>query len=136
MAFDLHPHLAGDTLPLGDLLLSRVLLMNDSRFPWLMLVPRRPNTIDFTDLPPGERSILMEEIAAVSAALKETTNSPKLSVGAVSDFVPQLHVHVVARFGDDQEWPGPAWGHDDREPYPEGAADAFRAEISQRLSFV
>ncbi|MBV9636089.1 MAG: HIT family protein [Methylobacteriaceae bacterium] len=136
MSFDLDPHLAGDTLPLGDLLLSRVLLVNDSRFPWLMLVPRRPNMSEFTDLPPGERSILMEEIAAVSTALKETTHSAKLNVGAIGNVVPQLHVHVVARFEGDDAWPDPVWGHGDREPYQDQAAEAFKAEISQRLAFV
>ncbi len=136
MSFDLHPRLAGDTLPIGDLLLSRVLLMNDLRFPWLMLVPRRPNMSEFTDLPTAERSILMEEIAAVSTALKQATHSPKLNVGALGNIVPQLHVHVVARFENDPAWPGPVWGHGDREPYPEQAAEAFAAEISQRLALV
>jgi diadenosine tetraphosphate (Ap4A) HIT family hydrolase len=136
MAFDLHPHLAGDTLPVGDLLLSRVLLVNDARFPWLMLVPRRPNMSEFIDLAAGERSILMEEIAAVSCALKEATQSARLNVGALGNIVPQLHVHVVARFEDDAAWPGPVWGHGDREPYQEQAAAAFTAAISHHLSLV
>lgn len=136
MSFQLHPRLADDTIHLGDMILSRVLLMNDARFPWLMLVPRRPDLSEVVDLATGERSMLMEEIAAVSSALREATQSPKLNVGALGNIVPQLHVHVVARFESDAAWPGPVWGHGDREPYQEPAAAAFAAEISQRLPLV
>ena len=136
MSFELHPRLAQDTIHVGDMILSSVLLMNDSRFPWLILVPRRPNLSEIVDLATGERAMLMEEIAVVSSALKQATRSPKLNVGALGNIVPQLHVHVVARFESDAAWPGPVWGHGSREPYQQPAAAAFAADISQRLPLV
>jgi diadenosine tetraphosphate (Ap4A) HIT family hydrolase len=136
MAFELHPRIAGVTLPVGDLLLSRVLLMNDARFPWLVLVPRRPDIIEITDLPTAERSILMEEIASVSTSLKDATRADRINVAALGNVVAQLHVHVVARFATDPAWPGAVWGHGKAEPYADEAAASFRAAIAQRLTFV
>ena len=136
MAFQLDARLEADTLPLGDLRLSRARLMNDARFPWLILVPRRPDLRELIDLAPAERSILMEEIAATSAALKEATGAEKLNVGALGNRVPQLHVHVVARFAGDAAWPGPVWGHGASVPYAAGAAKALAAQLAARLGFV
>jgi diadenosine tetraphosphate (Ap4A) HIT family hydrolase len=136
MSFELDARIASDTLPLGDLLLSRVRLMNDARFPWLILVPRKPDLREFTDLAAPERAILMEEIAAASNALKEATGADKLNVGALGNRVPQLHVHVVARFEKDSAWPAPVWGNGSGEPYGAEAARALAAEITSRMGFV
>ena len=136
MAFILDPRLETDTLHLGDLLLSRVRLMNDARFPWLILVPRKPGLREFTDLAAPERAILMEEIAAASAALQEVTGAHKLNVGALGNKVAQLHIHVVARFEDDSAWPAPVWGHGRGETYAPDAAQALAADITARMGFV
>ena len=109
-AFALDPRLAADTLAVGDLALSRVLLMDDSRFPWLILVPRRPECREIIDLPAADRAILMEEVAACSGALKRLTAAEKLNVGAIGNRVAQLHVHVVARNASDPAWPDAVWG--------------------------
>jgi diadenosine tetraphosphate (Ap4A) HIT family hydrolase len=133
--FALHPRLAADTVPVGDLPLCRLLLMGDARFPWLILVPRRPDLREFTDLPPGERAVLMEEIALASGALARDTGAEKLNVGALGNVVSQLHVHVVARSTGDPAWPGPVWGSGAPLPYPPGAARALARRIGAAVGF-
>ncbi len=86
-AFALDPRLAADTFALGDARLSRVLLMNDARFPWLILVPRRGNLAELSDLSPDERALLMEEIVAVSQALSQRQGVEKINVGALGNVV-------------------------------------------------
>src|SRR3984957_7404598 len=94
--WSLHPQLAADTVPVGDLALSRMLAMNDADFPWLILVPRRAGASEMIDLG-VEQATLMDEIALTSRALKEETRCDKLNVAAIGNVVPQLHVHIVAR---------------------------------------
>ena len=110
MTFILHPRLADDTLPLGDLALCRALLMNDARFPWLLLVPRRADLRELSDLTAAERSTLMEEVASTSRIVQEITGAYKMNVGAIGNIISQLHVHIVARFEADAAWPAPVWG--------------------------
>ena len=134
MAFELDPRLAASTLPVGDLLLCRVLLQNDSRFPWLVLVPRRPGLTEIIDFAAPERAILMEEIALASQALKDFTSPHKLNVAALGNIVPQLHIHVVARFEGDAAWPGPVFGQGEPVPYEPDAARALIQFIEGRLN--
>jgi diadenosine tetraphosphate (Ap4A) HIT family hydrolase len=110
MTFALDPRLAGDTLPIGDLRLCRVLLMNDARYNWLILVPRRAGLVELTDLDHDARGLLMDEIALASRALKASRGVDKINIGALGNIVRQLHVHVVARTVNDHSWPGPVWG--------------------------
>lgn len=117
-SFELHERLAADCYEIGDLPLCRVLLMDDARFPWLILVPRRPDLAEFTDLDAAARTILMEEIATTQAALAGITRPDKLNVGALGNMVRQLHIHVIARFVSDEAWPGPVWGKGERRSYP------------------
>ena len=116
--FILDPRLDADTLVLGCFALSRVLLMNDARYPWLILVPQKPDLAEIIDLPVSEQMQLMREIAAASQALKTLFNPDKLNVGALGNRVRQLHVHVMARFVSDAAWPGPVWGVGQAQPYP------------------
>jgi len=136
MQFVLDSRLAADAFVLGDMLLSRVLLMNDARFPWLIVVPRRPALRELIDLASTERSILMEEIARASAALKEATRAEKLNVAALGNQVEQLHVHVIARFAGDPAWPHPVWGRGPATPYAPDEAARFSAEVSRTLGFI
>jgi len=95
-AWSLHPQLAHDTVPVGDLALARVLAMSDANYPWVILVPRRAGAVEIIDLDEADRGRLMAEIAEVSAALKRLTGCDKLNVAAIGNMVPQLHVHIVA----------------------------------------
>lgn len=128
--FSLHPTLARDTVEVTRLSLCRVLLMKDRRFPWLILVPEREGIREIHELPPGDRSRLMEEIARTSTVLEELFRPAKLNVGALGNIVPQLHVHVVARFENDPAWPGPVWGSSPTVPY----TDKELPEIRERLA--
>jgi len=108
--FVLHPQLAKDTLPVADWQLSRVLRMNDTTYPWLILVPRRANCREISELPSTDRHRLIDEIARASEALQREFRPEKINVGALGNMVPQLHIHVIARFTDDPAWPRPVWG--------------------------
>lgn len=129
----LDPRLAADSLAVADLPLSSLRLMRDSRFAWLMLVPRKPELVELLDLADDERVQLMREIALVGEVLKAETGCDKLNVGALGNIVAQLHVHVIARFSGDAAWPGPVWGSGAAVPYPAGAAEALALRIAERL---
>ena len=107
--FTLHAALAADTLDVGNLALSRVLLMNDARYPWLVLVPQRSGLVDLVDLDPIDHHRLTDEIRQASIALRELFRPDKLNVAALGNVVPQLHVHVIARYRSDAAWPRPVW---------------------------
>jgi len=106
----LHPQLARDTAELGDLPLSRGLVMNDANYPWLILVPRKADVIELVELDEGEQTQLMREVTRAARALREVTACHKLNIAALGNMVPQLHVHIIARFRRDAAWPKPVWG--------------------------
>ncbi|HEX3673421.1 MAG TPA: HIT domain-containing protein [Rhizomicrobium sp.] len=132
-SFALHERLAADTAPVADWGLSRVLLMNDARYPWLVLVPRRAGLIELHDLKHVERMVLIEEINRASAGLKALTAAAKINTGALGNLVPQLHIHIVARNPGDPAWPGPVWGHSAAVAYEPGARDALIAALNKSL---
>src|SRR5271155_4756838 len=115
--FTLHPRLAADTVFVEDWSLSRVLLLNDARYTWLVLVPRRADLVELHDLAPADRIVLVEELARAGRGLKTLTGAAKINTGALGNIVPQLHIHVLARSPGDPAWPGPVWGHSPAEPY-------------------
>jgi diadenosine tetraphosphate (Ap4A) HIT family hydrolase len=109
-AFALDPRLEADTFEVAALPLCLVRLMNDRRFPWVILVPARPGMVEIHDLAPPDRALLIEEIALVAMAVRELFHPTKLNVGALGNIVAQLHIHVVGRSASDDAWPGPVWG--------------------------
>ena len=129
MSFTLHPRLAADTAFVAEWPHCRVLLMNDARYRWLILVPRRADLVELHDLDATDRATLIEEIAAASRTLKQLTGAAKINIGALGNLVPQLHVHVVARTPSDPAWPGPVWGHSPAVPYDPATRDAFIAQF-------
>jgi diadenosine tetraphosphate (Ap4A) HIT family hydrolase len=131
--FKLHPRLECDSIFVADWPLSRVLLMNDARFPWLVLVPRRENLHELHDLSPDGGAILTQELARASRQLKTLTNAAKINVGALGNLVPQLHVHVIARALGDAAWPGPVWGCGAAVPYAPASRDAFLDRLKNEL---
>jgi diadenosine tetraphosphate (Ap4A) HIT family hydrolase len=108
--WELHPQLARDTIAIGDLTLSRVLLMADANYPWLLLVPRRSGLVELLDLDEADRAQLMSEITHASRGLKTVTLCDKLNIAAIGNIVSQLHIHIVARRRTDSAWPKPVWG--------------------------
>ena len=131
--FVLDERLAADTVLLVDWALSRVLLMNDARYPWFILVPRRVGLVELHDLAHAERMVLSEEIVRASKALKAHSGAAKINVGALGNLVAQLHIHIVARSPGDMAWPGPVWGHGARQPYDPGALEQARAKFAAVL---
>jgi len=133
LTFSLHPQLNADTTPVGDLPLTRVLLMNDANYPWLILVPRLPGVSEIIDLEENAQIQLTAEIARVSTALKALTACEKLNVAALGNVVPQLHVHVIARRRDDAAWPKPVWGVAPAKPYDDAAREHLTGSFRRAL---
>lgn len=127
--FELDARLAADTVPVASLPLCDVLLMNDARYPWLILVPRRADLVEVTDLAIAEQALLWQEVNRASNALRTVGPCEKLNLAALGNIVRQLHLHVVLRRKTDEAWPGPVWGSGRSTPY---AADAL-ATLAQAL---
>lgn len=125
MTFELDPVLAADTLELVSFELCDVRLMNDARFPWLILVPRREAAVEILDLDVADQDLLWAEIRAAAGALRAAHRPDKLNIGALGNQVAQLHVHVIARFRGDDAWPAPVWGT--------GRPRRYGAERDERL---
>ncbi|MBI1208486.1 MAG: HIT domain-containing protein [Azospirillum sp.] len=129
----LHERLAADTVTIGRLQLSRLLLVDNRLWRWLILVPVRPEVTEIYQLSPDDRSLLIEEIAAVSQAMTSLFAPHKLNIGALGNLVPQLHIHVVARYRDDPAWPNPVWGAGLSERYSSEALTDLRLRLGKYL---
>lgn len=135
-AWSLHPQLEQDAGVVDDLPLSRLLLMNDANYPWLLLVPRRAGASEIVDLDDADQRQLMSEIAAASRALKALTGCDKLNVAALGNAVPQLHVHIIARRRDDPAWPRPVWGVRPALARDAGEAAQLAAALRRRIALI
>jgi diadenosine tetraphosphate (Ap4A) HIT family hydrolase len=131
--WSLHPQLAQDTVPVGDMPLARVLLARDANYPWLILVPRLPGLVELIDLEENAQVQLLGEIAAAARALKSATECDKLNIAALGNQVPQLHVHVIARRRTDAAWPKPVWGVKPPLAYEEGQQTSLLNSLHQLL---
>jgi diadenosine tetraphosphate (Ap4A) HIT family hydrolase len=132
-SWSLHPQLARDTVSLGDLPLSRVLVVNDANWRWLLLVPRRLGVSEIIDLDEVEQAQLMTEIARAARAVKAVTRCDKLNIAALGNVVSQLHVHVIARREGDAGWPRPVWGAAAPMPYDKSALEQFIESLRQKI---
>lgn len=124
LPFELDPRLAADTLPVGASEFSLLRLMNDARYPWFLIVPRRSALTEAFQLDDGERRLLADSSMALTVAMQRAFRPDKLNVGALGNVVSQLHVHHVARRLGDPAWPGPVWGHSPATPLTPQAARA------------
>ncbi|HJU09090.1 MAG TPA: HIT family protein [Rhodanobacteraceae bacterium] len=124
-SFVLDPRLAADTIFIADWALSRVLLMDDARFPWLILVPRHADLIELDDLSFDDQMRLLREVGRAMTLLRSFATCDKFNIGALGNIVRQLHVHVVARRQDDAAWPGPVWGTGAADRYETPARDSL-----------
>lgn len=131
--FALDPRLAADTRPVARWGLSDVLLMNDARFPWVILVPRIAGVTEWFDLAEGERATLLNETLALGKAMQTLFNAEKINTAALGNVVSQLHVHVVARYARDAAWPAPTWGFGTAEPYASEALMITLDRLSREL---
>ncbi len=124
--FILDARLQADTVPVASLDMCDVLLMNDARFPWLIVVPRETSLVEIADLGEHAQQRLWHEVNRAAATLRQVAPCDKLNIGALGNIVRQLHIHVVARREGDAAWPGPVWGHGRTEPY---ADDKLQSQL-------
>jgi diadenosine tetraphosphate (Ap4A) HIT family hydrolase len=131
--FTLDGRLEADSDHLMWLGLCELRVMNDRRWPWLILIPQRPGAAEIHDLTPLDQAMLTFETNMVSQALKTATGCAKINSGALGNIVRQLHVHVIARNEGDPGWPGPVWGYGVRDPYSLGEVRGFAEKIKAAL---
>lgn len=131
--FELDGRLSRDSELVTTLGLCEVRLSKDSRWPWLILVPRRNGLEELFDLTPLDQSVITFEINAVAEALKKATGATKINVGALGNIVRQLHVHVIARTEGDANWPGPVWSFGEAKPWGEADRKSLIAKVLEAL---
>ena len=135
MPFTIDTKLAADTIDLGSLSFCEVLLMNDSRFPWIILVPKIPNLQDFHEIPSKFRDVLFQEIETVSTVIQKLWQVDKMNVAALGNQVSQLHIHVIGRRRIDEAWPNPVWGHGTPRPYVASDLSDVIQSVKHKLAF-
>lgn len=116
--FVLDPRLEASSVPVADWPVAQIRLKDDARFHWLLLVPRRPGIVEFTDLTPDDYRQLGAEILAATGLLQTVVKPDKVNVAMLGNVVPQMHVHVIGRFHSDPAWPDPVWCHGAGPTYP------------------
>ncbi|MDQ6973072.1 MAG: HIT domain-containing protein [Mariprofundaceae bacterium] len=126
----LHARLEKDCFVLGQLKLSLLLLMNDARYPWFILVPQRKGISEIQQLAAEDRQALLEESCMLSEALHAAFSPDRINVAALGNVVPQLHVHHIARFTDDDAWPAPVWGAHPCRAYTSDQRDRVCAKLT------
>ena len=132
--FALDPRLQQDTLTIGDFPLSRLLLSNDSNYPWFILVPRRDDISEIFQLDVADQQQLWQETTALSEVLKDSFDADKLNVAALGNVVSQLHMHVIVRKREDAAWPAPVWGRHPATPYSQEQVATIRERLRLVLS--
>lgn len=132
-AFTLHPKLAADTIAIADLKLSRLLLANDSNYPWTILVPRRNDIKEAFKLSAGDQQQLLQESNELCGLLENLFTPDKLNIAALGNMVPQLHIHHIARFTSDVAWPAPVWGATKSIPYSEQQSHELKEKLISNL---
>lgn len=133
MSFVLNPRLEEDCFHICDLRLCRVLLMNESRYPWFILVPMRTALRELMELTEEEAKLYWRESGLVQRFLSEFLQAEKLNVAALGNMVPQLHIHHIARFASDPAWPAPVWGQYTPEPYEESEVEDLGTKFNAFL---
>ncbi len=129
MLFQLHPRLDQDCIPLGRFRLCLLLLMNDSRYPWCILVPQRPGISEIHQLDEADQLQLQRESCRLARQLAQCFAADKMNIAALGNVVPQLHIHHIVRYHHDPAWPDPVWGRLPPRPYPAAAL----GEVKRRL---
>jgi len=126
--------IAADSVLVAEWSLCQVRLMDDRRFPWLLLLPRKAGLEEWTELDAAELALLSVEIKRAGEALGAVATFDKLNVGALGNIVRQMHVHVIGRSVGDAAWPGPVWGQGTREPYSEAELTALVSRLQNQLA--
>ena len=131
--FILDTRLQEDTWLIGDFPLCRLLLSNDSNYPWFILVPRREGISELFQLDDADQPLMWAETTALAGVLKELFTADKMNVATLGNVVSQLHMHVIARYASDAAWPGPVWGKHPAKPYSEADVQVIRDKLKAGL---
>ncbi|PMR72116.1 HIT domain-containing protein [Billgrantia endophytica] len=133
VSIELDERLVQDSYPVTELPLCQLRLMDDTRFPWLILIPRRGGVSEVFDLDEADQQQLWREAATVGKMLKTLSGGDKLNVASLGNVVAQLHVHVVVRHRGDAAWPAPVWGHGEAVPYDLDSLAAMRGHLLAQI---
>ena len=129
--FQLHKKLAEDSIHICDLKLSQLLLMNDKRYPWCILVPKKPNLVELYDLDNNDQKVLLHEIKIISDLIKVKDGIRKMNIALLGNKVKQLHVHVIGRSENDYAWPDTVWDKGTKEKYTQNEITSLVHEFKQ-----
>jgi len=132
--FELHPRLNEDCITVGSFPLCRLLLMNDSNYPWFILVPQRTGVREIFELSEDDQRQLLWESSSLSRLIADHFNADKINVAALGNMVSQLHIHHIVRYSSDAAWPAPVWGHAPAEPYSKQALDVMVTTLRELLA--
>ena len=132
-SFALHPQLANDTELIGRIAGCQLLLMNDARYPWLILVPEHDDMQELHELAEASYVEVTQGIRQISEKLQALMNAPKMNIATLGNQVPQLHIHIIARRHDDHTWPGPVWGAGEAVPYDKREQRLLIATLQKQL---
>ena len=130
--FSLHDRLSADTHPLAESPHSRLLLMNNALLPWFILVPKT-RMLELHHLPAPERQAVRDELDRLAAFVEREFTPDKLNIATLGNLVPQLHIHVIARYRGDHAWPGPVWGRSERRDYERTEVERLRDRVARLL---
>jgi len=135
--FELHPQLDRDCIAIGDFPLSRLLLMDDANYPWLILVPRRDGIREIYQLSRNDQLRLIRESSYLARQLKEGLHADKINIAALGNQVAQLHIHHVVRYENDPAWPQPVWGNlAGEEQYEHLQLLAWQSDLHKMMDLV
>lgn len=131
--FNLDPRLEADTIKVTDLDMCELRLMDDARWPWIILIPRIDNALEWHELFTDQRQDVDFEITHAAAILKSITQCEKINIASLGNIVRQLHIHIIARNEGDENWPGPVWGFGERQPYDINNAKVLIEHIRREM---
>ncbi len=134
MTFQLHPRLKQDCIELGSYSLCCLLLMNDSRYRWCILVPQKPEISEIYQLSEANQIQLIKESSLLATQLAACFDADKMNIAALGNVVPQLHLHHIVRYRNDPAWPQPIWGHGTTKPYTEYELGEVMVRLKGHLS--
>jgi diadenosine tetraphosphate (Ap4A) HIT family hydrolase len=133
MIFELHPRLTQDCIAIGRFDLCQLLLMNDSQYPWFILVPERTDLQEIYQLSKADQELLTEESSYLAENLSILYKADKMNIATIGNLVPQLHIHHIVRYRSDKAWPAPVWGKFPAVPYTEQQIADNMERINDRL---
>jgi len=129
MMFQLHPRLQQDSIAIGKFNLTELRLINDSQYPWFVLVPMRADISEIYQLSDVDQQLLQQESSLLTKTLADLYKADKMNIAAIGNIVPQLHIHHIVRYKTDIAWPAPVWGKFDAVPYSEQQIEKIKLEI-------